>query len=181
MTVASGYFDSITQSGSGSSWQDLSNLKSGGEAYSPARSGTEPLDLLMYTMGEIDAVANGSQFEEMTVEYRDKAEGFTGTITVRWEGTVGGISKTGTSYSHAVATGGFGVRSYSGDAAYWGLDSVTPSALFTAIRDGTLKFKYRINPTGWSGEDTAYLKEVEFSITYTEVDTKRAAILACVP
>lgn len=183
MTVATGYFDSIYNSGSGSGWQSLSNLTSGVESYAVRYifDDASIQDVYFSRMGEIDGVPNGSQFEEMEVSLRARFDGTTGTASIRWEGSVAGVSVTGTLFEFGVSSGGYTTHTYSGDASYWGLSSYTPVQIFTAIRDGTLKLKYNPYSPAWGFNDRCYLDDVELSVTYTAVDTKRAALLTCVP
>ena len=47
------------------------------------------------------------------------------------------------------------------------------------MRDKTLKFYYEANPIGVNGY--TYIRNAEIAVTYTEVDTYRAALIFCVP
>ena len=179
MTVGTGYFASVSQSGTGNSWTGTGNLDTGGEAIVYDYGGLDPLDLYLYIPDALSGVANGSEFTEMAVTLDDKMDDSPGTITVRWTGTINGASVSGTSYSWARNSIYVG-HTLSGDAAYWGLSAHTPTNILRAIRDGTLKFKYSVNPSNESSY-AAYIRDVQCEVTYVEADTRRAALKACVP
>lgn len=180
MTTTSGYFGSVYQSGSGLNWSNISTVGLGGEANCTGLIAIpgSPNEISMSSPNALSGVASGSQFQSMKITFRDKLERSGGANDVKLKGYINGVAVTGTTFNFVPSTG-YVLRTFSGDASYWGIGAYSAKDILSALQSGQLRFIYDTNPNV-TNNYTAYIKDVVCEVTYALVDTKRAAIKQCV-
>ena len=174
MTVsAAEKFTSISYSGR--AWTDYNNLVYGGsgEAYGSTTGVYDTTGTVKCAIPNfITSLATGTEFESLKITFSVKqstpygADGYAKLTT----GSQG--------YTFPLTTSYVG-QTLDGDAAYWGL-SGTPQAIFSGLKDGSIKFEYYAVGDLYA-VGSMYLKEVIATLTYKLADTKRASILIALP
>lgn len=161
---------------SGSVWSGYTNLKFGnsGEATAELTVHKSETGVLHFSIPNfITALPNGTEFNSIEVFWDDKFDGGPLAPTANYWFT-GGSTISGTPISST-----YGSHSPAGNASAWGL-SGTPQAIFSGLKDGSIKFNYK-QVGGYLMYGTSYIKEVSAILTYTLADTKRASILVALP
>jgi hypothetical protein len=168
----------VGQSGSGGSWSTLSNLEYGN---SGDVSGTMTYTYLDYEWKTVEcSIPNfitdldvGTQFVSLKMTWNEECDGTPRPDSKAWL-TGGSVINSGT-----IPSTGPRVTTLDGDASYWGL-SGTPQDIFEGLKDGSIAFNYEPD-TGVAGSTTVTISDIKFTLTYLLADTKRAALIACLP
>ena len=174
MTVSAAEKFTVISSSGQASWGSLSNLEYGSSgAATSTTTGYLPNtgNLLCAIPNFMTALNVGSEFESVKVTFSDRMDSSYPGQGYCW-------LTGGTEISTGSVASSYTARTQDGDAAYWGIAG-TPQAIFSGLKDGSIKFGFR--STGGLFAGTIYVKEVEATLTYKLADTKRASILVTLP
>lgn len=181
-TTTQDKFNTVTQSGSGVSWTDLSNLVNGASGFAFSATGLNSSNPTSNTIAfkvpaQASTIIADSVFESMqfTFECWRSDAGSPAGIDFYFTTNLGSANFIKNVSANEVFETAI---SSDGDRSYWGLNSYAPSALLDYIIDGTLAFEvYAQRSSGIAG---VRIREAECTITYSTPTGRRGAIIASV-
>jgi hypothetical protein len=170
----------FSQASGGTYWEDenvltySSTLNASGFRYTGYLSLVFP-SLYLSKPSSIQSLPDGTRLDNLKVEFEagrwgGSSVGLPGKLT-------GGDNKSGGTLSFQT----YSTFTFDGDAAYWGI-SDSPTEFFKKLRDGDIDFILPgYTSSSYVAADDVRVKDMVVTITYTEVDTKRAALMSTIP
>jgi hypothetical protein len=170
----------FSQASGGTYWEDedvltySSTLNASGFRYTGYLSLVFP-SLYLSKPSSIQSLPDGTRLDNLKVEFEGGRWGGN-SVGVRGQLT-GGTVKSLAAWSYQ----SYSTYTFDGDATYWGI-SDSPTEFFKKLRDGDIDFILPgYTSSSYIAADDVRVKDMVVTITYTEVDTKRAALMSTIP
>lgn len=172
-------FNSVTQSGSGASWTNLSNLvyPESGSASASMIATDAATNRVAFALHEgVADVPTGASFDSMSLRFSCKKDGVVSSAAEVDFEVYTSASSFRVYETSDIANNVWITKTVAGDGLYWNFGVATGSGIMDGLRDGSIAIEIRATENNGVAV-SAHLDEVTLVITYTTVEGKRGAIL----